>query len=225
MSGRSSAFLLTGLCTVVAIGLVGATQSSATNQAAAHPPTLTPQDSGTTQGLIAVSPVNKRVVWASGRGGTFAVTTERRRDVEVRCRARCRVAAVSRRRGRERHGRVSALHRPGQRFPDLQDNRRWRDVVAAVPEPGSGRILRLLRLLDAHTGLCPERLRERAVPGGANDERTDVGEHRRQRACGASRRVVLRVERHLCRHGGQEQRVGRHRRRVPVQGPRHARRR
>jgi photosystem II stability/assembly factor-like uncharacterized protein len=75
MFGRSSAFLLTGLCTVVAVGLVGATQSSATNQAAVRPPTLTAQDSGTTQGLIAVSPVNKRVVWASGRGGTFAVTT------------------------------------------------------------------------------------------------------------------------------------------------------
>jgi photosystem II stability/assembly factor-like uncharacterized protein len=39
-------------------------------------PTLTPQSSGTTQGLIAVSPVNSRVVWASGRGGTFVVTTD-----------------------------------------------------------------------------------------------------------------------------------------------------
>ena len=38
-------------------------------------PTLTPQNSGTTQGLIAVSPVDSRVVWASGRGGTFVVTT------------------------------------------------------------------------------------------------------------------------------------------------------
>ena len=38
-------------------------------------PTLTPQTSGTTEGLIAVSPVNPRVVWASGRGGTFVVTT------------------------------------------------------------------------------------------------------------------------------------------------------
>ena len=41
-----------------------------------HPPTLTPQVSGTTQGLIGVSPVNSRVVWVSGRGGTFAVTTD-----------------------------------------------------------------------------------------------------------------------------------------------------
>ena len=40
-----------------------------------HQPTLTPENSGTTQGLIAVSPVNPRVVWASGRGGTFVVTT------------------------------------------------------------------------------------------------------------------------------------------------------
>ena len=39
-------------------------------------PTLTPQNSGTTQGLIAVSPVNSQVVWASGRGGTFIVTTD-----------------------------------------------------------------------------------------------------------------------------------------------------
>ena len=29
-------------------------------------PTLTPQSSGTTSGLIAVSPVNPQVVWASG---------------------------------------------------------------------------------------------------------------------------------------------------------------
>ncbi len=41
-----------------------------------HQPTLTAQNSGTTQGLIAVSPVNSRVVWASGRGGTFVVTTD-----------------------------------------------------------------------------------------------------------------------------------------------------
>jgi photosystem II stability/assembly factor-like uncharacterized protein len=37
-------------------------------------PKVTVQNSGTTQGLIAVSALNSRVVWASGRGGTFAVT-------------------------------------------------------------------------------------------------------------------------------------------------------
>src|SRR5258705_3819138 len=41
-----------------------------------HQPTLTPQNSGTIQGLIAVSPVNSHVVWASGRGGTFVVTVD-----------------------------------------------------------------------------------------------------------------------------------------------------
>lgn len=40
-----------------------------------HHPKLTAQNSGTTQGLIAVSPVNSRVVWASGRGGTYLITT------------------------------------------------------------------------------------------------------------------------------------------------------
>lgn len=40
-----------------------------------HQPKLTPQNSSTTQGLIAVSPVNDRVVWASGRGGTYVKTT------------------------------------------------------------------------------------------------------------------------------------------------------
>ena len=39
-------------------------------------PTLTPQDSGTALGLIAVSAVNPQVVWAAGRGGTFTVTTD-----------------------------------------------------------------------------------------------------------------------------------------------------
>jgi photosystem II stability/assembly factor-like uncharacterized protein len=37
---------------------------------------LTPQSSGTTQLLIAVSPVDSRVVWAAGTGGTYVVTTD-----------------------------------------------------------------------------------------------------------------------------------------------------
>ena len=44
--------------------------------ARAHSPKLTPQTSGTTQLLIAVSPVNSRVVWAAGAGGTYVVTTD-----------------------------------------------------------------------------------------------------------------------------------------------------
>jgi photosystem II stability/assembly factor-like uncharacterized protein len=41
-----------------------------------HQPKLTPQKSGTTQLLIAVSPVDSRVVWAAGTGGTYVVTTD-----------------------------------------------------------------------------------------------------------------------------------------------------
>ncbi len=43
---------------------------------ASRQPTLTPQNSGTTNGLIAVSAVNSQVVWASGRLGTFTRTTD-----------------------------------------------------------------------------------------------------------------------------------------------------
>jgi photosystem II stability/assembly factor-like uncharacterized protein len=46
---------------------------SALKKAAA--PTLIPQQSGTTNRLQAISPVNARVAWASGTGGTFVVTT------------------------------------------------------------------------------------------------------------------------------------------------------
>ena len=44
--------------------------------AQAPQPTLTQQNSGTTQLLIAVSPVNENVVWAAGTGGTYTVTTD-----------------------------------------------------------------------------------------------------------------------------------------------------
>jgi photosystem II stability/assembly factor-like uncharacterized protein len=43
---------------------------------AAATPTLTPQQSGTTNRLQAISPVNARIAWASGVGGTFTVTTD-----------------------------------------------------------------------------------------------------------------------------------------------------
>jgi photosystem II stability/assembly factor-like uncharacterized protein len=39
-------------------------------------PTLTPQESGTTSRLQAVSPVNSQVVWASGIDGMWALTTD-----------------------------------------------------------------------------------------------------------------------------------------------------
>ena len=56
--------------------VTSATLAFAAAEHRGHQPKLTPQNSGTTQLLIAVSPVNSRVVWASGTGGTFVVTTD-----------------------------------------------------------------------------------------------------------------------------------------------------
>lgn len=55
---------------------VAATAGYAKDGWRGHQPTFTPQHSGTTQLLIAVSPVNSRVVWAAGTGGTYVVTTD-----------------------------------------------------------------------------------------------------------------------------------------------------
>jgi photosystem II stability/assembly factor-like uncharacterized protein len=69
MLKRSFAILL---IPVFACGILNAQELSPTQL---HQPTLIPQDSGTTNGLIAVWPVNPQVVWASGRNGTFTRTT------------------------------------------------------------------------------------------------------------------------------------------------------
>ena len=69
MTKYSLAFLLLIVFTTTFLSFTNAAPKS-------HQPTLTPQNSGTTQGLIAISPVNSRVVWASGRGGTFVVTRD-----------------------------------------------------------------------------------------------------------------------------------------------------
>jgi photosystem II stability/assembly factor-like uncharacterized protein len=60
---------------VLLIG-VSATFCSAQENSKIHQPTLTPQQSGTTQLLISVSPVDSRVVWAAGTGGTYVVTSD-----------------------------------------------------------------------------------------------------------------------------------------------------
>lgn len=78
-----------GLAVLMAVGCsdnTGDTPADGTNPAVAdveveasrgaNPPTLTPQQSGTTNRLQAVSPVNSRVVWASGVGGTYTLTTD-----------------------------------------------------------------------------------------------------------------------------------------------------
>jgi len=63
-------------CSLVVFVIAASTTLSAQGKSKVSQPTLTPQDSGTAYGLIAVSPVNPQVVWASGRGGTFVVTTD-----------------------------------------------------------------------------------------------------------------------------------------------------
>ncbi len=76
MSKRSLAVFLFTLFAAALVTLNFAGVNSAGAHPKLHQPAVTPQTSGTTQGLIAVSPVNSRVVWASGRGGTFVVTTD-----------------------------------------------------------------------------------------------------------------------------------------------------
>ena len=69
----------------VALATVAASTLSFSQQAASvagaphrlpSPPVLTAQSSGTANRLQAVSPVSASVVWASGLGGTFTVTTD-----------------------------------------------------------------------------------------------------------------------------------------------------
>src|ERR1700694_1558794 len=50
--------------------------TSRTSNGSTHGPILTPQTSGTANRLQAVSPVNSRIVWASGVNGTFVATTD-----------------------------------------------------------------------------------------------------------------------------------------------------
>jgi photosystem II stability/assembly factor-like uncharacterized protein len=69
MFKQFATFLATGL----ACATLSAQELSPTHL---RQPTLTPQNSGTTSGLISVWPVNPRIVWASGRDGTFTVTTD-----------------------------------------------------------------------------------------------------------------------------------------------------
>ena len=64
--------LLIQLVLTILVSRGGHSQQSAKQRQ----PTLTPQNSGTTNNLIAVSAVDARVVWACGRAGTFTVTSD-----------------------------------------------------------------------------------------------------------------------------------------------------
>src|SRR5438034_460485 len=81
----------------------------------ASTPTLTPQQSGTTNRLRAVSPVNDQVVWASGVGGTYTVTTDAGPP---------RLAAVGQR-------AITMSDAVNGRFPVIRtsDGRRWNSIA------------------------------------------------------------------------------------------------
>ncbi|MGA3091260.1 MAG: hypothetical protein ABSD75_21845 [Terriglobales bacterium] len=64
--------LLNTVLLIAAVASLGLAQA----RAAAIQPKLTPQNSGTTELLITVSPVNAKVVWAAGAHGTFLLTTD-----------------------------------------------------------------------------------------------------------------------------------------------------
>ena len=63
-------------CFLLALAAAGCATATPTPDPAGPPagPTITPQRSGTTSRLQAVSPVSERVAWVSGTGGTYAVT-------------------------------------------------------------------------------------------------------------------------------------------------------
>ena len=90
---------------------VSATFCSAQENWKSHQPKLTPQQSGTTQLLIAVSPVDSRVVWAAGTGGTYVVTTDGGEHWKAACGPRSRKLSISRCAWRERQSRLSHVHR------------------------------------------------------------------------------------------------------------------
>jgi len=63
-------------CLAIFFLALSATVGHAEEHGKIHQPKVTAQQSGTTQLLISVSPVNSRVVWAAGTGGTYVVTTD-----------------------------------------------------------------------------------------------------------------------------------------------------
>jgi photosystem II stability/assembly factor-like uncharacterized protein len=63
------------LAVALAIGVSAGSALAGNDNSKVKQPTITAQASGTTQLLIAVSPVDENVVWAAGTGGTYVVTT------------------------------------------------------------------------------------------------------------------------------------------------------
>jgi photosystem II stability/assembly factor-like uncharacterized protein len=71
-----SLMLLVGALACGGANLVPGADASAEAREGVKGPTLTPERSGTTNRLQAISPVSPQVAWASGIGGTYAVTID-----------------------------------------------------------------------------------------------------------------------------------------------------
>ena len=176
-----------------------------------HGPTLTPQVSGTTNRLQAVSPVNSRVVWASGTGGTYARTTD----------------------GGETW--VSAQV-PGAETLEFRDVEGVSAEVAYLMAAGTGTDSRIYKTEDGGAtwalqiqntdpagfydcfafwtptyGPHDGRFRGRPFAGAPDAERQDLAGHRGQAAAGAARRGVrVRGERDVRHDRRQEVGVDQH---------------
>ena len=168
----------------------------------ANPPTVTPQQSGTTNRLQAVSPVNSQVVWASGVGGTFVLTTDGGNTWKAGV-----VPGAEALQFRDVEGvseKVAYLMAAGvrHRLAHLQDGGRRCYMVAAVPGRGSGRVLRLLRVLEPEPRNHLRRRDQWALPRHPHEQRKDVGRTSATRCRGTAGRGRLRGERHLHRNPG-----------------------
>ena len=189
-------------------------------------PTLTPQNSGTTNGLIAVSPVNPQVVWASGRAGTFTVTTDggqtwkagvvpgaetlQFRDVQG---FSAKVAYLM---------SIGTSSDPGDfRIYKTEDGGATWTLQFQNPAPRS--LLRLLRVLDAWAGYCAKRLGERGFPHPAHHRWNNLAGHQRQHAAGVAGGRFLSSEWYVRCHARWPECLGCDRRLVDRQDSGHAR--
>ena len=149
-------------------------------------PTLTPQNSGTTNRLQAISPVNDQVAWASGVGGTYTITTDGGNTWK-------------------------AAHVPGAGDLEFRDVEAQSDKIAYLMAAGPGQLSRIYYTNDggAHWTLqfvnqdplafydCfallgkaarryDERCRERSLPGHPDARRPDLELHQQQHAAGSA---------------------------------------
>src|ERR1700685_3279782 len=123
-------------------------------------PKLTPQKSGTTQLLIAVSPVNDRVVWAAGTGGTYSVTTDGGNTWKSGV-----VPGTEALQFRDVQGvsdKVAYLMSIGNDTTNFQNCRRRRDLGDSVRQRNCECVLRLFCLLEAELRHRAQRFGERS---------------------------------------------------------------